>query len=239
MAGMTKPALAVLSLAVLALTAGAARGDVPPQCAAQDALITCAAADVGKPCQGGGQCYEISCANGYMTGSKVYKCDACPTVVPSSNECAPSKFGQPCGADGGTATCGYIPFHCQNGKYECQTPATAKPTGPPSSGAAGTDGGAAGTGDGTAGTGAAGTGAAGTGAAGTGTAGTGTAGTGAAGTGGGSTSSGGCDVVPSPSDPTVIGLGLLVVGGVLFLVSWLRRRSRRSQSKAADHPAVR
>jgi hypothetical protein len=233
MAGMTKPALAVLSLAVLALTAGAARGDVPPQCAAQDALITCAAADVGKPCQGGGQCYEISCANGYMTGSKVYKCDACPTVVPSSNECAPSKFGQPCGADGGTATCGYIPFHCQNGKYECQTPATAKPTGPPSSGAAGTDGGAAGTGDGTAGTAG---GAAGTGDA---TAGTGAAGTGAAGTGGGSTSSGGCDVVPSPSDPTVIGLGLLVVGGVLFLVSWLRRRSRRSQSKAADHPAVR
>lgn len=202
MAAMIKTAalLAVVST-VLSLAGGTARADALPPCTGQfDALITCAAADVGKACQGGGQCYEISCFNGGGAAyGKIYKCDACPTVVASSDECAPGKFGQPCGPDGGAATCNSRHNHCvtEGAKFVCQTPATDKPTGPPSSGAAGTGSGAAGTGSG------------------------------AAGTGSGTTKSGGCDVVPSPSDPTVIGLGLLAVGVVLFLIDRLRRRSRR------------
>lgn len=178
MAAMLKAA--VLGV-VLLLAGGTARDDALPPCAGQfDALITCAAADVGKACQGGGQCYEIGCFNGSGSSSgKIYKCDACPTVVPSSDECAPPNLGRPCGADGSAAICGGLWPHCATAgkKFACQTPATDKPTGPPSGSA--------------------------------------------------TAKSGGCDVVPSPSDPTVIGLGLVVFGVVLFLIDRLRRRSRR------------
>jgi hypothetical protein len=149
MASMLK--IAVL-LVALFLVGGTARADLLPSCAGTfDSLITCAAADVGKACQGGGQCYEISCFNGGGAASgKIYKCDACPTVVPSSDECSIPNLGQPCG-DAGTATCNSRPNHCvtSGSRFVCQTPATDKPTGPPGSGAAGTGGGAAGTGGGT------------------------------------------------------------------------------------------
>lgn len=221
---MTKPALlAAVSLVVLTLTGGAARADGLPGCvgAPLGSLIICAAADVGKPCQGGGQCYEIRCSNYDGTpDNKIYRCDACATVVASSEECSDyAHIGKPCGVDGGAAICGGRWPHCMttSAKFVCQIPAAAKPTGPP------IGGGAAGTGDGAAGPGAAGTG---DGAAGTGGDAAGTSGN-AAGTGGGISKSSGCDVVPSPSEPTVIGLGLLAVGIVLFIVDRLRRRGRR------------
>src|ERR1035438_6948179 len=93
------------SLRILVLVAAMAwaipsRADIPPTCDTFDALITCAAADVGKACQGGGQCYAISC--GTTSDMTLYKCDACPAVVSAPDAgCAPSNFGTACG-DGGT-----------------------------------------------------------------------------------------------------------------------------------------
>ena len=73
------------------------RADIAPTCGAFDALITCDAKDVGKACQGGGQCYAVSCG----TGMTVYKCDACPAILSAPDAgCEPSKFGTACG-DGG------------------------------------------------------------------------------------------------------------------------------------------
>lgn len=210
-AGMSRPpgfptlALAALALGILSLAGPAARADIPPSCDSKDSLITCSATDVGKPCQGGGQCFEISCGVG-TTAGKVYKCDACPTIIATpADTCTISKLGMACsGADGGTGTCGVVSAYCAGagGKFVCQTPATATPTGPPSTGAAGTSGGAAGT------TGAAGS----TGAAGT----TGTV----------VKSDSGCDVVPKPGKPTLIGVGLVVAGIAFFLIDRARRRSR-------------
>lgn len=189
---MTKPSLllAAFALAVISAWSGAARADIPPGCNVYDALITCAAADVGKPCQGAGKCYEVSCSNG-GDSAKLYKCDACPTIVTSPDECSPATLGQPCGTDGGGATCTTLPYHCAtNGKFACQTPATAKPTGPPSGG-------------------------------------------GAAGTSGGGGKSSGCDIAPNPPKPTMIGLGLVVLG-LLFLVvdkARVRARERRTSRR--------
>jgi hypothetical protein len=184
---MTKPSLllAAFALAVLSAWSAPARADIPPGCNAYDALITCAAADVGKPCQGAGKCYEVGCSNG-GDGEKLYKCDACPTIVGSSDECWEGNLGQPCGADGGGAVCKTLPYHCaRNGKFACQTPATVKPTGPP-------------------------------------------AGSGAAGKSGGGKSSG-CDIAPNPPKPTMIGLGLVVLGLVFFAVDRRRRGSRKQR----------
>jgi hypothetical protein len=145
MTAMTKPSLLLTALALAWISAWSApaRADIPPSCSAFDALITCAAGDVGKPCQGGGQCYEVHCSAG-AAGSTLYKCDACPTVVASADECSFADLGKACGGDGSAATCAVLPPHCitAGGKFACQTPATAKPTGPPSGGgAAGTTGG--------------------------------------------------------------------------------------------------
>lgn len=130
-------ALAALALAILSLVGPEARADIPPSCGAQDSLITCAATDVGKPCQGGGQCFEIACSNGASSG-KVYKCDACPTIIEASTPaCSIPTLEMACtGADGGTGTCAPISAHCATGagKFVCQTPAAARPTGPPGGG---------------------------------------------------------------------------------------------------------
>lgn len=134
---MAKTLLAVLTLAVFCVSSGRARADVPPECNEYDALITCAAADVGKPCQGGGKCYEVHCSGG-GDGETRYKCDACPTLVSSRDECWMGTLGQPCGPAGGGATCMVLPSHCiANSKFACQKPATARPTGPPLPGTSG------------------------------------------------------------------------------------------------------
>jgi hypothetical protein len=198
---MTKPALlaaATLTLAVLSLTVRAARADALPDCPSlQDQLITCAAADVGKPCEGGGQCYEMSCSNsGTIVAGKIYKCDACPTIIPATEPCDYNTMGKACGGEGGTGNCGVVPPHCITagvGKFACKAPPAATPTGPPPTGAAGTSG-SAGT-------------------------------TGSAGSTG-SMGSSGCDVAPRPGKPTLIGLGLVMAGLVFFAIDRARRRNR-------------
>ena len=113
------------------------RADIPPACDVLDALITCDAADVGKACQGGGQCYAVVC--GTTTGMTLYKCDTCPVILSAPDAgCAPSNFGTACG-DGGV--CRSIQAYCTSStKYVCAGPATGTPTGPP----AGESGGAGG-----------------------------------------------------------------------------------------------
>ncbi|SRR5258708_3665953 len=124
-----------------------ARADIPAGCDAAGSMITCAAADVGKPCQGGGKCFEIPCVAGATTIGKVYKCAACPTIVAApSGTCTISNMGAPCGAgDGGTGTCGAIASYCNSSpsadKFVCQKPSTETPTGPPSGASAGGSGG--------------------------------------------------------------------------------------------------
>jgi hypothetical protein len=134
------------SLIVALLLAGwssASRADIPPSCDAESSLITCAATDVGKPCQGGGQCFEIACQSG-ASAMKVYKCAACPTIVAAPAEtCTYAKLGMACSGDGGTGTCGVVPSYCNTAKLACQMPAQSVPTGPPTGGGS-TDGGAAG-----------------------------------------------------------------------------------------------
>jgi hypothetical protein len=125
-------ALAAVATAIALLAwSPMARADIPPSCDIEASLITCAAADVGKPCQGGGKCYAVSCvAGGSTTASTLYKCDACPTVLPPPDGgCSPANFGTPCG-DGGT--CSSISSWCAaSSKYVCSVPAAAQPTGPP------------------------------------------------------------------------------------------------------------
>src|ERR1700709_1934792 len=91
-----------LALAALLTWSSSARADVPPSCDVESSLITCAEADVGKLCQGGGACYQVRCANNDMFPlDSVYKCDACPTVLPDQSfGCLPSKFGMDCGGGG-------------------------------------------------------------------------------------------------------------------------------------------
>jgi hypothetical protein len=125
---------AMLAIALLSCWSSPSRADLLPFCS-QDTDITCAATDVGKPCQGGGKCFEVSCENGTEPG-KVYKCIACPPIVPApSGSCTLGNMGTACGdGDGGTGTCGAISPSCNttSDKYVCQGPAAAAPTGPPS-----------------------------------------------------------------------------------------------------------
>jgi hypothetical protein len=197
------------SLRILVLVAAMAwalpsRADIPPTCDTFDALITCAAADVGKACQGGGQCYAVSC--GTTSAMTVYKCDACPAVVSAPDAgCAPGNFGTACG-DGGTCSARQAYCNTSAPKYICAGPPPAKPTGPP----AGESGGAGG--GGTAGSG---------GSAGSG---------GYAGVDGLCPScgskGGGCDVAPRATGPGAIALGLLIVGMAALFYDRRRRRRR-------------
>jgi hypothetical protein len=215
----------VLVMLIALVWAVPSRADVAPICSAFDSLVTCDAKDVGKPCQGGGQCYAVSCG----TGMTVYKCDACPAILPAPDAgCQPSKFGTACG-DGGM--CSSTQPYCNTSsiKYVCAGPAPAKPTGPPV-GESGTGGGS-GAGGGTATGGAGGgvsTGGAGGGGTVTGGTGGGSMPTGAGGTGPAACpcgSSGGCDVAPRGTGPAAIALGLLAVGILALLYD--RRRKRR------------
>src|SRR5437762_12887505 len=88
------------TLATVALLASApVRADIPPTCDVEASLITCAAADVGKPCQGAGQCYAVSCtATTPGTSTTLYKCDACPTVLTATSvTCSTTNVGAACG----------------------------------------------------------------------------------------------------------------------------------------------
>jgi hypothetical protein len=199
------------------------RADIAPTCNAFDALITCDAKDVGKACQGGGQCYAVSCG----TGMTVYKCDACPTILTAPDAgCEPSKFGTACG-DGGMCASTQAYCNTSSTKFVCAGATPPKPTGPP----AGENGGASGN----------------TGMAGGSGPGGGGASGGSGGTGGGNASggsgvlggqsgagaaacpscknSGGCDVAPRATGPGAIALGLLAVGMLALLYD--RRRKRR------------
>jgi hypothetical protein len=123
---------AVAALAWLAAPARA-HADLASTCDQFASLITCAAADVGKPCQGGGSCYAVSCTTGTpIATNSLYKCGACPTVVPGADGgCTPSNVGSACG-DGGACT--DLPDFCitgSTGRFACATPPAAEPTGPP------------------------------------------------------------------------------------------------------------
>jgi MYXO-CTERM domain-containing protein len=196
------------SMAFVLAWSPAARADVPPSCDLEASLITCAAADVGKPCQGGGFCYAVPCATGVGgTLSTMYKCDACPTVLPPPDGgCAPGNLGTACG-DGGT--CSGINSWCTtSAKFVCSIPAAAQPTGPP----AGETGGAGG-GGGSAGAGGGGPG-------------------GASATGGttqidnvGSSSGCGCAIGDGAPTAAVIAFGLIAIG-IGLLAASRRRRAR-------------
>jgi hypothetical protein len=136
---------AAFALAFLALSATPARADIPPSCDAQGSLITCAATDVGKPCQGGGKCHEVQCVSGGDAVAKVYKCDACPTIIAApSGTCTISNMGSACSdGAGATGTCGAIRSYCNTSadKFVCQKPSTETPTGPPGGMSVGNSGG--------------------------------------------------------------------------------------------------
>src|SRR5262249_32884393 len=134
----------ILTPVILLAAAPGARADIPPACDQEASLITCAAADVGKACQGAGQCYAVSCSpvTPPTTSTTEYKCDVCPTVVTSSSvTCSTTNMGTACGAGG---TCGVLSAWClgTNPKYACLVAATGTPTGPPTgeTGAAGAGG---------------------------------------------------------------------------------------------------
>lgn len=200
-----------LALAALLTWSPLARADIPPSCDGESSLITCAAADVGKDCQGGGKCYQVRCSgSGTTTLEVVYKCDACPTVLADQSAgCAPSKFGMDCGGGG---TCIYAPSYCGNAtQYICGIPATATPAGPPTT-----------TGEG---------GASPTGGAGGSSTTTGVGGVGGTGVGGASSvpttigsSGGGCDVNNGAPAAGVVAIAL-IAGGLLLLALGRRRRS--------------
>jgi hypothetical protein len=124
-------------LVFVAVTAWAlpSRADIAPTCSSFDTLITCAAADVGKACLGGGKCYAVSCD----IGTTLYKCDACPAILSAPDAgCAPSNFGTACG-DGGTCSSTQAYCNTTSSKYVCAGPAPAKPTGPPGGAGGGCD----------------------------------------------------------------------------------------------------
>jgi hypothetical protein len=125
-----------LAAVFLAFAGTPARADVLGECSSIT-LITCAASDVGKPCQGGGSCMAVPCAKGQLGAnpSMVYKCEACPTVIPvPSGTCTLGQMGTACGGDGGAGTCEIVSSECQTStnadKVSCIIPA-AQPTGPP------------------------------------------------------------------------------------------------------------
>jgi|GEM_PF-4789809 len=228
------------------------RADVAPMCSSLDSLITCAKADVGKPCQGAGQCYAMYCANDMLQSTAVYKCAACPPVVPTTDGSCSSynQVGMSCGTGG---TCSVLPSYCLTAtvisKLACTGPTPAQPTGPPLGDGQGGAGGAATGGAGGGGAGGAGTGGAGgapaMGGAGggpaAGGAGGGAAGAPAGGTSGamggaggrsgggsgatmGSSGGGGCAVVPHLPSAGVAALALLLIGLLALIVD---RRPRR------------
>jgi len=134
---LTVSALALISLA---FAASPARADILGECSAITDLITCAATDVGKPCQGGGKCLAVPCSQqgGTPPSTMVYRCDVCPTIVTvPDGTCTFSNMGSTCGnsGDGGTGTCAIISAQCQTStgaaKLSCQIPSTEKPSGPP------------------------------------------------------------------------------------------------------------
>jgi len=132
----------ILTPVMLLAAAPAARADIPPTCDQEASLITCAAADVGKPCQGAGQCYAVSCSatTPPTTATTLYKCDACPTVVTNSTvTCSTTNIGTDCGTG---ATCMVLSGWCAGaaGKFVCATPAPAQPTGPPTGGGSSSSG---------------------------------------------------------------------------------------------------
>jgi hypothetical protein len=137
-------------LVLIAATAWSlpSRADIAPGCDALDALITCDAKDVGKPCQGAGQCYAETCGN-LAAGMTVYKCDVCATVVSAPDGgCDQTPPGTACG-DGGT--CAHLQSFCTStGGYACVAPAGAQPTGPPAGESGGTSGSTGGGGTGVA-----------------------------------------------------------------------------------------
>lgn len=225
----TLASILVLTPIVLLAAAPAAHADIPPTCAEQVSLITCAAADVGKPCQGAGSCYAVPClATGATTASStLYKCDACPTVLTTSTvACSTTNIGTACG-DGGA--CMVLSSWCAgaSSKYVCGMAAAAQPTGPPTgeTGAAGAGGasstGAAGETGAAGGGGASSTGAAGGGGA---------SATGAGGGGPGpkplpSSGGGGCTIGAGAQTTAGIAGGLIVIG--LGFLSLSRRRRAR------------
>ncbi len=244
--------LKLLSVLVVSIATGWAlpsRADVAPTCGAFDALITCDAKDVGKACQGGGQCYAVSCG----TGMTVYKCDACPAILAAPDAgCEPSKFGTACG-DGGMCSSTQAYCNSSSTKYVCAGPTPPKPTGPPAgeggAGGAGATGGNGGAGATSASGGNGGAGATsatgGNGGAGATSASGGNGGAGATSASGGNGalggnvgaagagaacqscgSSGGCDVAPRATGPAAIALGLLAVGALALLHDRRRRRRR-------------
>jgi len=110
----------------------AARADIPPTCDVEASLITCAAADVGKPCQGAGQCFAVPCsAASSGAATTLYKCDACPTVLATSSvTCSTTNLGTACGTG---ATCMVLSSWCAAGgsKFACAMPPATQPSGPP------------------------------------------------------------------------------------------------------------
>jgi len=204
-------------------------------CSDLDSLITCAQADVGKACQGGGQCYLVSCGAGQSVvppTTVIYKCAACPPVVPTTDGGCSSytQLGMPCGAGG---TCGVLPNYCvtatTTSKLACLGPTPAQPTGPPTGEGGGGAGGAAAGGAGGGAAGGAGAGAAGgVGGGAAGGAGQAAGGTSGGGPGGATvvrSGGGGCDVVPRVPSIGVIALALLLVGLVALVID-RRRRGR-------------
>lgn len=217
-----------IAAALMAFWSAPSRADIPPSCDMESALVTCAATDVGQPCQSGGTCFEIMCSSGVGVGMKLYKCDACPTIVAApSGTCTISNMGTACGdSQGATGTCGAIRSWCNTSadKYVCQVPPTTTTGGAGAGGASG--GGSAGEGGADASSGGAGGGGAADGSAGSAGSGSG----GSAGSAGstplGTTSSGsGCDIVPTkPPKPTAIGLGLIAIALLVFFFERGRRR---------------
>jgi hypothetical protein len=127
--------LAASALAILVLWSAPSRADLFVGCGALDSLITCAATDVGKECQGGGTCFEMFCSDSPgSTQMTIYRCMACPTIV-DAGACSTSNLGSPCGAADGGATCGVVNTTCLSStatnKYLCQIPPAAQPTGAP------------------------------------------------------------------------------------------------------------
>src|SRR5262249_41757853 len=103
-------AASALALISLAFAASPARADILGECSAITDLIHCAATDVGKPCQGGGECMAIPCSAS-QKASMVYACDSCPTIVTvPDGTCTLGNMGTTCGnsGDGGTGTCAII-----------------------------------------------------------------------------------------------------------------------------------
>jgi hypothetical protein len=118
----------MLSIALMAWSLPS-RADIAGSCDLLDALITCDAKDVGKPCQGAGQCHAEVCGN-LAASTTVYKCDVCRTTVSAPDGgCDHTTPGTPCG-DGGT--CEQLQSFCTSaGGYACVSLAAPRPTGPP------------------------------------------------------------------------------------------------------------